>query len=63
VGSGFSRTNIRWTVGANCSGYARGGGGSGGTERNVIVDVESIDAVGVAAGSGAVVIDGMRPAA
>jgi hypothetical protein len=45
------------------SGYARGGGGSGGTERNVIVEAESIDAVGIAAGAGAGVIDGMRPAA
>jgi len=41
----------------------RGGGESGGTERNVIVEVESIEAVRIAAGAGADVIDGTNPAA
>ncbi|HEU5256521.1 MAG TPA: hypothetical protein VFU28_11050 [Vicinamibacterales bacterium] len=41
----------------------RGGGGSGGTERNAIVETESIDAIDVVAGTGADVTDGRSAAA
>jgi len=41
----------------------RGGGGSGESERNGIVEDELIDAIDVVAGTGAGVADGMRAAA
>src|SRR4029453_5075718 len=41
----------------------RGGGGSGETERNGIVEAELVDAIDVVAGMGADVTDGMRAAA
>src|SRR5262245_60004193 len=65
AGSAFRRT-IRdrpRATGLDRCDYARGGGGSGGTERKVTVEVESIDVVVIAAGTGADVIAGMRPAA
>lgn len=41
----------------------RGGGGSGETGRNVIVEAELVDAIDVVAGTGADVTDGIRAAA
>jgi len=41
----------------------RGGGGSGETERNGIVEAETVEAIDVVAGTGADVTDGMRVAA